>query len=847
NKIFLEIQGAPESSPVKTPSATPVVISRDQAMDQAFDLARAQAPGGLIYTSFDEKEKKKRGYKVKGITITGDTMASFGVTPDEFIWKRANADMNEKNWRILSDANYNRKSNTFDTRVYDSMNVYLDTDNKEGFNFHSNLTVDPWSFTGKSDKTTINTAWGDVAEVQLKYWSNTGYSINETYYTQRLGDSFALPELKVRDYKTDSVYLNGAFIDAFTGLRDSFTIPGLNIHRTFQPVRELWVDYQKESSKLRVFPMAYQDQAYTSDDPLRLSNNRIWWQESPWIDQWQSGWINTGVTPNNYFRGRYDDTLAYYTRDSNGKRLTALRGASFQLAPNDDFLLDSTIATPKTLWQDYDNVDNIINATRAKYRVSDGLSIGALYTYRMGLNEQKKRDSTNYVYSTDIGFEPIEGTKFTAELAQSRNISDMAIAEYKTKANGNAYQFSVTGVYPRQNIMDLKYGYDELKPEKAGGNFTKYRFFAARMDAGFRPTLSNYRETRDDSYWSRHIHFRKPLKYYFEEFSDAGMAWDDISPYAIGNGIDIGRSVLGFRIENVLFDERLQNLFDVRNVHKSNSNKFVENVARDEATFKVTDKLTSKFLFIYHKLPKTAKNVDPFIFDTDYDINLTNEAIEDGMNPTIKTGSMGMEYAFTDKVSLSGIWERTNDYTLAYDNFPRGALNESSMITYGEYGRTFSKPYPFLYDQSLFPLPPYSFYNIWKSGLKFNPTDKMEINLDYTRNEFESAGQIDDNINHVGMDFSYLPNKKMGFFFRYTYSRWNDLSRMVDGYDKIYLGHHNFFTEFKYLPTLDDEFSFQYGESGISPLTTVSYDPFGGSLATLDTRHIIRCYYRRKF
>jgi hypothetical protein len=123
----------------------------------------------------------------------------------------------------------------------------------------------------------------------------------------------------------------------------------------------------------------------------------------------------------------------------------------------------------------------------------------------------------------------------------------------------------------------------------------------------------------------------------------------------------------------------------------------------------------------------------------------------------------------------------------------------------------------------------------------------MEIYLDYTRNEFKSAGQIDDNINHVGLEFSYLPTKQVGMYFRYTYSRWNDINRMLDGYDKIYLSHHNFFTEFRYLPTADDEFVMQYGESGRSPVSVINFDPFGGSLATLDTCHILRLYYRRKF
>jgi len=89
--------------------------------------------------------------------------------------------------------------------------------------------------------------------------------------------------------------------------------------------------------------------------------------------------------------------------------------------------------------------------------------------------------------------------------------------------------------------------------------------------------------------------------------------------------------------------------------------------------------------------------------------------------------------------------------------------------------------------------------------------------------------------------------EKFGMFFKYSYSRWNDLSRMVDGHDKIYLGHHNVFTEFRFLPTADDEFTLQYGEAGRAVIGTVTFDPFGASLPTLDTRHVVRMYYRRKF
>jgi hypothetical protein len=300
------------------------------------------------------------------------------------------------------------------------------------------------------------------------------------------------------------------------------------------------------------------------------------------------------------------------------------------------------------------------------------------------------------------------------------------------------------------------------------------------------------------------------------------------------------------RVETVLPQSRLENLFDVRNVHEANG-KFIENVIRDELTFGLTDKLTAKLLGIYHKLPKTTGGVDPFIFDTATGEYLANAAIQDEMSPTLKTGSAGLEYAFTEWAAISGVWERTNDSTLGTDNFPRGVLNSSSMTTFSEYDRNYRREYPFLYSQGFYPLPPYDYFDIFKTGLRLSPMETMEIYLDYTRNEFKGAGMIDDNMNHIGLEVAYMPTKKLGLLFKYTYSRWNDVNRLLDGHDKIYMGFHNFFSELRYLPWQDDELVLQYGEGGRSPIASVTFDPFGGSLSTLETQHIFRMYYRRKF
>jgi tetratricopeptide (TPR) repeat protein len=823
------------------------VPSRQEAMEASF--AQLASGGGSYpaqpwpteeYRDKDKGEKEKKEGK-KGLKVTGQIQLGMGASPQDTIWKQANFDLNEENWRTLSDNAYDRRNNTYDTRVFDRFRVNLDGENKEGFGLHTNITVDPWSFTGKSHTFTIKGAGGDSAEIEVKYWSNTGYTFNQSVYTLLRGDVFSFPETKVSSNKINPLRITSVNTNIFN-------IPETTIHRDFQPFRELWFDYKQEGTQLRFFPIAYQDQALTSDDPLKLSNNHIYWEESPWLTNWKPGNNNTGV--GDFTKGKWDDTYAFNTRDSDGTRLSALRGASLSLAPSDDTSFSATVAAPKHLWQEYAKADNVSAAARLKHRVDDNLALGGTYTFRIGLNpnESYRKDITNNVIGVDLGYEVTEGVKALAQVGQSFTKRDISFSDddYDTKSRGWTYYFSLIGRYPRQSIMDISNGYDGIKPDKTEKFFTKFRLLAARMDQGFDPALASYRETRDDAFWSRHISFRKPFEYYYAGLYYPATTWDDIQAFRLGNGIDTGRSVLGLRLETSVEDGKIYNLFDVRNVHNANG-KFIENVARDEAICKITDQVTVKGLGIYQKMPKTHSGFDPFITDAQTGDYLHNSYILNGKDASLKTGSLGLEYSPLDWLAVNGVWERTNDYTMAYDNFPRGNLTSSAFYTHGEYGKTYRTLESSLYAQDLFPLPPYPYYNIFKAGLRLTPIEKLDIYLDYARNDFKSAGQIDENMNHVGIEASYLPTKKLGLYFRYTYSRWNDLTRMRAGYDKYYLGHHNVFGEVRYAPFKEDELILQYGESGRSNIATTTYDPFGSSLLTLDTRHIVRIFYRRKF
>ena len=179
NKIAKEYVGlifsssgrlAPEVKSYAQAKEEDIALSKNDAMSLAITELEAKTQvkrvDGFVEGSKKDPldEEKKRGFLIGGVRVTGEALLSFGVTPNDFIWKQANYDLNERNWRVLSDAAYNNRFNTFDARVYDSLSVNLDTENASGFNLHTNVTVDPWSFTGKSSKFTVIGAGGDAAD-----------------------------------------------------------------------------------------------------------------------------------------------------------------------------------------------------------------------------------------------------------------------------------------------------------------------------------------------------------------------------------------------------------------------------------------------------------------------------------------------------------------------------------------------------------------------------------------------------------------------------------------------------------------------------------------------------------
>ncbi|MCK4519774.1 MAG: tetratricopeptide repeat protein [Candidatus Omnitrophica bacterium] len=850
-KVFLE-RGYYQEAELEFKKALAVNPSNEKAKIYLADIRRKKVNSTLDSLVPNEKERiavpLKKDYFVlppqpqyydeeplseepSAVTLKGEYQASLGIEGGDAFWKRANADLSEENWRILSEQAYNRRENTFDPAVYSRLKFEIDRPQDQGWGFHSNFDISPWSFISKSNKITVDGIVGDTFDIEYKYWSNTGYTLNETIYSNLNGDSLNLPELKVVDGKIPSVTIT-------TTDGNIVTIPEVKLNRGVWPVRELWAEYKSNNTALKIFPVAMEDSAYSSDDPLSLTNKHTYWEESQWLINWQPGQYNSGFL--DFSKGRWDDSIAYITRDSMGTRLTALRGFALNLN-SEKSMLDLTVASPKELWQDYDSFNTFASALRGKYFWRDDLTLGFVYGSKLGYDD-KALDTFNHFLGFDVNLDLGLNTEISLEAAASRTEQDRQ-SDYETEKRGNSFQISLVNASSEvsgKNYFGIIPGDEEL--------FYKIRLALTHMDKGFESALASFRETRDDTFWSRHITFREPFNYYYAGLDKPSLSWDDIKTFRIGDGIDYGRDTINFRIETEnLLDQNLDALFDVRNVHNVDG-KYVENVTRLEVTHRPVDKLTTKLLGIYHDLPKTDAGIDPFVIDPQSGDSYQNSSIEDGKDPTLKTISLGANYDFFDWLDASFTWEHTNDCTLAYDNFPRGLFDSTPLFsTYSEYGKTYRKETFGLYDTGYFPVPPYPYFDIFKVGIGLRPKDNLEIYLDYTRNEYEWAQIIDDNMNHIGLEISYLPAKKLGLYWRYVYSRCKDISELNEGSRVEKREHHNFFSEVRVSLKEDSELVAQYGVGGVAGVAEPTYSPFGGGVATLDTQHIARFYYRKKF
>ena len=812
---------APEPPKAVTPAEPPQAALREKAMEQA--LREKGPPAAPVKEEkalkpAQETDKEKPSGERPAV-LSGEFRLGMGATKNSFIWKDANADQvgvpREKNWRYLWGS---QRENTYDKKIYDRLTLHLNTNFDSPLNGFAEMIIDPWTFIGKNNVTIRRPSNGDMVDIKLKYWSADNSTINETYRTNK-GEMVDLKQIKVTDGKTTATSLSIKPNNALFGN----TWDPMDIKREYRPLRKVWTEYKQDELNLKVFPISDQYEALTSDDPLRLSNNHIYWEESPWLDEYEPSrtFDKTGQPVK---KGRWTRSMSYFTRDSSDDyphRLTFLRGASFKMS-QPAYSLEATAAAPMALWDDYQNADSIDFAARLKVPWRDLLQLGFTSTAKLGL-QKGTLEARNYTEGLDAKYSLSDRANIYGQIAQS-------YTKVREAKNFNT-EFDGFGAKLGARYEVGKEGYKE--------GFFKAGVSAAYMGDYFYPGLSNYRYTRrDDPTWVKHIYFT-PLK-----DADAATVW--------GDGMDRSRAVVEVDLGFAGLGESLVSDFKYRNVRDDRMKKYVESVLRSETTYKATPRFTAKLLAYYKDLPQTVAKYDPLIYTktmyslTDYfdDDNghPENANVLDNKNPSIGAFALGGKYDLLEEVlSLEGVYEFTNDQP----DFPRGLLNDLSVSTESVNGELYDKIIPFLYDNKFFDLPPYSYYDIAKMRLVYTPAQEWKFVLGYVYNANKHAAGIDDNINHAAFEAAYMPSPKWSFWLKYIYSRTIDLNKQNQLQTSEYFdSHHNVFFGMDMKLSKDDVLSFLYGEF-------VGYnDPYqesNWSLSALDTQHIFRLTYRRKF
>ncbi|MBU1124972.1 MAG: tetratricopeptide repeat protein, partial [Candidatus Omnitrophica bacterium] len=348
------------------------VLARDEIMDEV--LSQYGDNKEEVTVSQPKTDTKPAAVNLsqnEKVLLSGEYRVGVGFTSDDIIWKDANADKvgvpREKNWRYLWG---DERHNTYDKKIYDRFLLGMQTQFDSPFNAYMEINIDPWTFIGSTEITVPYDYGDDHVDVNLKYWSGDKRTLNETYRTWR-GQIVNIPQIKVDDNK---IALRSGV--TWAGGGEPFaTIQQTEINRQYRPVRKLWVDYTQDDYLLKVFPLSDQYEALTSDDPLRISNNHVYWEESPWLDEYEpSRMFHSDLDrPISLKGGKWIRRMSYIARDSSDDyphRLTFLRGASFK-TDTGSYSVETSIAAPMSLWDDYDSMNSLNAAARVKIPVTD--------------------------------------------------------------------------------------------------------------------------------------------------------------------------------------------------------------------------------------------------------------------------------------------------------------------------------------------------------------------------------------------------------------------------------------------------------------------------------------------
>jgi hypothetical protein len=748
------------------------------------------------------------------VKITGKYRLAAGLTGDDFIVNESQPLRQERDFNYIFGE---RLNNTYDPAVFSQVLVNVDYAPHERFNFYTQLVADPWSVVGTTGEQ-VQTS--DIGGEVIRYNLRTFGADNSTMGTSvraNTSDYINIPRIKLKDGKTTSGTVAHGFFDfnADTG-GIPFTIPELDIDYEVRPIRKLWMDYTADEWHARVFALADESQALTSDDPLELSNHKDYWQQSPWLDEY---------VPIQYFsdgsikRGYYSDSTAFSARDSDGNRLVLLKGASVEADLGRTYFA-GTIAAPQNPWEEeYFTPNSVSSAFRIKHISTEKLTLGALYTSKTGYVNDSVSDISQ-VLAVDTKYKINDKLVAKTEIAGSYRERDrLSNLAQITNSDGMAYKAVLNAAFPNR-----------LKGE------TAVELSYAQMDRYFDPMLSRYSNTRDDHFWGKHLSFR--------EYSP------DLEHYRIGDGLDVNRRVYRARWQEKLYKDRFVNLFDVRHVRNTHTNDYMENVMREEVTFKMTPKMTIKGMFRWQDLPKSEARIEPYLSNYYFPLDtidlasmtIQNVSVPGRRDPSHFTYAGGAQYVFNKKWTAEGIVERSNDLP----DFPRGLLNGTFRDANDRVdGILTDHVTTFLYSQGpLGGVPPYEYFSIIKERLYWRPENNITVTFHATQNGYKFYGGIDDNINHQGVSVAMDVSKKLSLFADYTHSVLIDLPRQIsNGMGTSDLSdHHNLYGSLDYRINAATVFRAEYGVFGLGSDTpqVTPYSTSAFSLPTIDTEHLLR-------
>ena len=782
------------------------------------------------FTPTPPPEAKEKGTTLPGgyFKMSGHYRMATGVHSDEFLFNEADAN---KNLNLLQGPNFRylfgeRLNNTYDPSVYSQFLLNIDFSPADKINFYTQIVNDLWSYVGTTGEQVQDTDLPGnptpTIRYNLKYFGNLNATL-PAFYRASDTDFFNIPQIKIKDGHTTRTSIVGILPGVLAPADHTVVnIPELNIDYDYRPIRKLWMDYQEDQWHMRFFALADETQAMTTDDPLELSNHKDYWQQSPWLYQYKPIQHFSDVNGvNSIKRGFYSDDLSYVARDSEGNRLVLLRGVSYEGDFGDTYF-SGTVAAPFTPWDEHFlDADNVPGAFRIKRQMTDRLLLGGVYTFRSGLVDNDIADF-NQVFGLDGAYALNDTMTLKSEVAFSQRQHELqSTLPFRSTTEGFAYKGSI-----------------ENERERDKGDSTEWTISYTQMDRNFEPSLSRYLDTRDDSFWGNRISFHIPK---------------DLEPFRLGDGIDTNRSVARFNWKEKKFRDRFANVFDVRNVHKTENTAYVETVLRDEMTYHFTPNLTGKGLFRWRGLPETTSGVEPTLTDLYFpkdivdlsNFSVINTAIPADKNADQFTYSAALEYRFNSQWTAEGIFERTN----AIPDFPRGLLNDVTKSANDRVdGLLLDHFSVFLYGQSaLKAVPPYDYFNIVKERLVYKASDELTLTLHATQNGYHFSGGLDDNIEHAGLSAEFAYGKKWDFFADYTYSRQVDVPHLIASNftQEQYRGHHNIYLSGDYLMNATTRLRAEYGVFGIgngyeSDSASSSYSSSTLFLPAVDTEHLLR-------